>query len=178
MVLIGGGVFLGLVGEQWRQNAQNRDVAEASLRRIRAEIVTNRSAVAAVADYHATTLKTLQAYLAVPVGKRRPADLHIQGIRSVFFEHTAWDLALVTQSLAHIDPELAFALSRVYNVQETYERLTSGITQAMYLQNPTDNLDAFAGSVAVYYGDISMMEPTLLETYDQLIRSIDDALSK
>ena len=85
LVLIGGGVFLGLAGEQWRQNAQNRDAAEASLRRIRAEVLSNRSAVAAVRDYHATTLKTLQAYLTEPAGQRRPADLHLQGIRSVFF---------------------------------------------------------------------------------------------
>ena len=83
----------------------------------------------------------------------------------------------MTQSLAYIDHDLAFALSRVYNAQQTYERLTIGITDAMYLQNPTDNLDAFAGSLALYYGDITLIEPRLLEMYDDLTRHIDRTLA-
>jgi hypothetical protein len=66
----------------------------------------------------------------------------------------------------------------VYNVQHTYAGLTSGITQAMYLQNPSDNLDAFAGALALYYGDISLFEPELLKMYDELIPRIDRALGE
>src|SRR6266516_4604802 len=51
VVLISAGVFLGLAGEQWRESARHRALAEASLRRFRSEILTNRKAVAAVKDY-------------------------------------------------------------------------------------------------------------------------------
>lgn len=57
MLLISIGVFLALMGEQWRENAHTRQLAEGSLRRFRSEILTNRKAVAAVKDYHVTLLK-------------------------------------------------------------------------------------------------------------------------
>ena len=178
VLLIGTGVFLGLMGEQWREHAQHRELAEASLRRFRSEIQTNRRQVADVEHYHVTTKKSLDAYFAADA-KRRPAvDVQINGLRPAYFEHTAWDLALVTQSLAHIDPQLAFALSRIYTAQQTYAELSRGITQAMYLLNPTDNLTSFLGAVAVYYGDLVILEPKLLSMYDEILPQIDRALGE
>src|SRR5688572_8788030 len=62
VLLISGGVFLGLMGEQWRERTEQRDLANDSLRRFRTEIRTNRSAVAAKAGYHATLHREIQAY--------------------------------------------------------------------------------------------------------------------
>lgn len=63
IALIGAGVFLGLAGDEWRENARDRRQAAASLQGFRAEIVNNRRAVQAVVDYHATVLTGLRAYL-------------------------------------------------------------------------------------------------------------------
>jgi hypothetical protein len=68
----------------------------------------------------------------------------ISGLRWVTFEHTAWDLALATQSLAHLDGVVAYALSRVYSQQQSYADLTRGMTQAMYLIPRDENFDTFA----------------------------------
>ena len=54
VVLLSVGVFLALMGDQWRENAQNRELAAASLSRFRTEIEANWQAVAAVKDYHVT----------------------------------------------------------------------------------------------------------------------------
>ena len=178
VLLIGTGVFLGLMGEQWREHAQHRELAEASLRRFRAEIQTNRQAVAGVQDYHVVTKKSLDTYFAADAKTRPTVDVQITGLRPAYFEHTAWDLALVTQSLAHIDPQLAFALSRIYTAQQTYAELSRGVTQAMYLLNPTENLTGFLGAVAVYYGDLVFMEPKLLSMYDEVLPQIDRALGE
>jgi hypothetical protein len=178
LVLIGGGVFLGLAGEQWRENAHNRELAETSLRRFRSEIQANRRAVAAVKDYHAVTFKALNAYFAADATVRKTLSVRIQGLQPAFFEHTAWDLALATQSLVHMDEALAFNLSRIYNAQTTYAGLTSGITQAMYLRTPTDSQDAFMAAVMVYYGDLTRMEPNLMEMYDTLLPQLDRALGE
>jgi hypothetical protein len=178
VLLIGTGVFLGLMGEQWREHAQHRELAEASLRRFRAEIQTNRQAVAGVQDYHVITKKSLDTYFAADAKTRPTGDVQINGLRPAYFEHTAWDLALVTQSLAHIDSQLAFALSRIYTAQQTYAELSRGITQAMYLLNPTDNLAGFLGAVAIYYGDLVLMEPKLLSMYDEILPQIDRALGE
>ena len=63
VLLISSGVFLGLMGEQWRENVRHRELAETSLRRFRTEIQTNRKAVADVKDYHVITKKSVDAYL-------------------------------------------------------------------------------------------------------------------
>lgn len=49
------------------------------------------------------------------------------------FEETAWDIALATQSLTYVDPQLAEDVSRVYNRQSRIAELNRGIIQAMYV---------------------------------------------
>jgi hypothetical protein len=176
VVLIGTGVFLGLAGEQWRQDRQQRELAQTSLRRFRAEIETNRKAVIDVKEYHAGLLKSLRAYLGKDHKKRNTADVQIQGLQFVNFEHTAWDLALATQALTYIDSDLAFALSRIYNTQESYAERTRGMSQAMYLLPFRENFDAFAGAAEAYYGDTTYMNPALLGMYDEVLARIDGAL--
>jgi len=176
VVLIGTGVFLGLAGEQWRESMRHRELADAALRRFRTEILANRKAVAAVKDYHATLRTSIDAYLASAPGTRRRENVRVNGVQPVFFERTAWDLSMATQSLNYIDPQLAFAIARVYNGQQTYTDLTHDILQAMYLRPPNEDLDAFLSALAVYLGDIVLNEPRLLTMYDALLPQIDRAV--
>jgi hypothetical protein len=176
VALISVGVFLGLAGEQWREDRRHHELAESSLRRFRSEIATNRQSVSDVRDYHASLLKQLQNYLSKDRKSRNTADVSIRGLRFVTFDQTAWDLALTTQALTYVDRDLAFALSRVYNQQKVFNEFTHGMTQAMYLIPMQDNFDAFAQAAEVYYGDAVFMEPKLLAEYDDLIRQIDRAL--
>jgi hypothetical protein len=178
VVLIGTGVFLGLAGEQWRESAHHRELAEASLRRFRSEILTNRKAVAAVKDYHVTTKKSMETYLAADAKTRPSVDVQVNGLQPVFFEHSAWDVALATQSLAYIDSQLAFALSRIYTTQQNYADLTRGIMQALYLRPPNEKLAAFFSAASVYYGDIVYVEPQLQRMYDEALAQIDRALGE
>jgi hypothetical protein len=178
VLLISTGVFLGLLGEQWRESTHHRELALDSLRRFRAEIVSNRTAVLAVKDYHAVTRKDVETYLAADRDKRRRSDLSIKGIQPVSFEHTAWDLAIATQSLAYLDAQLAFNLARVYDRQQLYTELTHGALQAMYLRPPSENLDAFLPVLALYYDDIVLEEPGLVSAYDELLPQIDQALAR
>jgi hypothetical protein len=176
VILISAGVFLGLMGDQWRERAQHRELAQESLRRFRAEILANRSAVEKVKDYHVITKAKLERYFAADPKTRNTVDVEVHGLQPVFFARTAWDLALATQSLTYIDPQLAFALSRIYTLQQDYAGLTSAVMQAIYFRMPTENLEQFFGTVNVYYGDIVLWEPALLKLYDEVIPQIDRAL--
>jgi hypothetical protein len=176
IALIASGVFLGLLADQWRERQQHREAALASLRRFRAEIVENRRAVAAVRDYHTVTLASVRSYLGKDHKTRNVADVKINGLHWVSFEHTAWDLALATQALTYIDSDLAYSLSRAYGVQQSYGDLTSGMTQAMYMLQPQENFDAFAQAIETYFGDVTYLEPRLLTMYDELLPRIDRAL--
>ena len=61
--LISIGVFLGMVGEQWRETRAHHELAAASLRNFRAEIVANRTALADVRAYHEGLRPHLNAFL-------------------------------------------------------------------------------------------------------------------
>ena len=45
VVLISAGVFLGLLGEEWRENAEHRALATAALHRFRPEFPANKAEV-------------------------------------------------------------------------------------------------------------------------------------
>lgn len=172
VALITVGVFLALMGESWRESAHDRQLATASLRSFRTEILANRKAVAAVKDYHVALLASIRTWLAADAKARQGLDVQIRGLQPVFFEHTAWDLALATQSLAHIDPQVAFSLSRIYGLQRSYADHTRGIVQAMYLRPLAGNFEG----LQAYYGDVVLWEPELLRLYDDILPQLDRVL--
>jgi len=178
VALIGLGVFLGLAGEQWRQDRADRQQAAESLRRFRAEIVANRAAVSAVKDYHATKLAELNAYFAATPEARATMRVPFDGLKPPSFEQTAWELALATQSLTHIDADLAFALSRVYSYQSLTTDLGQSVVQSMYLRPPSESDTTFLSAVRLYYSDLTGLEPGLVAAYDNLLPAIDAALAE
>jgi hypothetical protein len=178
VLLIGVGVFLGLAGEQWRQDRQNYQQAAESLNRIRAEIVANRDSVARVQDYHAAKYEELTAYFAADAETRSRTRVRFEGLQAPTFERTAWDLAMLTGSLAYIDPDFAFQLSRVYNYQALTTELGRGVLQAMYRNPPSETDTTFLAVVHLYFGDLTRLEPGLIEAYDSLLTYIDETLSQ
>ena len=180
VALIGIGVFLGLAGEQWRERAHQRELAEQALRRFRTEIVENRQAVADVKDYHAAVRKRLHAEFDKPPNKRSADNFQMSGIRPVNFDHSAWDLTIATQSLSYIDAGLSLALSRVYNTQETMSGLARGLTQAMYVTPPIDEArgTTFFAAVMLFYDDMEVYEPGVLKLYDDILPKIENALGE
>ena len=174
VVLITIGVFFALLADQWRDASHERALAADALRRFRAEIVANQQSVSAVKEYHVTLYKSLRAYLNEDPKTRSREAVRIQGLQPAFFEQTAWDLALATQSLSHIDSDLAYRLSRAYGLQRVYTQFTLNIMQAIYLRRIDENFDG----LGAYYGDVVLWEPQLLQMYDDLLPRIDRALGE
>ena len=178
VVLIALGVFLGLAAEQWRDRADRNERAAETLRRIRAEMAANRDEVQRVVDYHLTGRQRLKDFFAAPAAKRSAMSVRFEGILPVQFEHTAWQLALATEALVDIDPDLSFALARIYGVQTRYQGLTEGITNAMYLRPPDEDTTAFLRSLSLYYSDVVLLEPALVKLYDEMLPQLDRALGR
>ena len=179
VALIALGVFLGLAGEQWRDRSERSERARETLRRMRAEMATNRDEVNRVLDYHARAQQELNAFLAAPAQTRSASRFRLaDGIQPAQFEQTAWHLAQATQALVDIDSSLSFALARVYGVQARYQGLTEGITNAMYLRPPGEDSIAFLHSLSLYYSDIVMLEPALVKLYDETLPQIDRELGR
>jgi hypothetical protein len=177
VVLISTGVFLGLLGEQWRESSRHHQLAQESLQRFREEILENRKAVSQVKDYHLTWHDTLQEYLDANDQSRQAAKpAPMQGIQSVIFDHTAWDVAIATQSLGDLDPKLVFSLSHIYNKRREYENFTQGLIQAMYVRPPSGPADQFFRALVIYYDDVDALEPTLIKMYDDILPQLNQSL--
>jgi hypothetical protein len=181
MIVIG--VFLGASAEQLRETRHHHELATASLRNFRREVATNRARVAEKRDYHIALGKGVTTFINAP-GKptlqRLMQTSHFTGgFRPIDFDHTAWDLALATQSLPDIEPRLAYTISRVYTTQESFQ-----IYQREFLSNalaPTafaniDNVIGLGIAMAAYFGDVNVQEPQLLQLYDLLLPKLDSAL--
>jgi hypothetical protein len=149
VILISVGVFLGLAGEQWRENARHRELAEDALRRFRTEIVANHKSIAAVQDYHLARREELHAAIEAAAQNREPNSIHLSGIQPASLEHTAWELALRQPSLAYIDTNLAYSLSQIYQAQERLDALGRGLSQAMYVNPPAVKPKEFRGRVCL-----------------------------
>ena len=178
VVLISSGVFLGLAGEQWRESRHEQELARAALRRFHTEIAANRKAVATNDGYHATLKSDLSAWLKADAKTRPTLTLHMdRSLAPVFFEHSAWDLALATQSLAHIDEDLAFELSRLYRMQQGMDSLQATIVQStVYTRSPKSDPEDYFTSLNAFLGDVTYIEPLLLKMYDDLLPKLDSAL--
>jgi hypothetical protein len=177
VALISTGVFLGLAGEQWRENARHRELAEQALRRFRSEITANKKAIEDVRDYHADRLKELNAYFRAAPDERHLVGVHLtKSANPAFVDRTAWDLALATQSLTYIDADLAYTLSSIYSVQAVMQDEARAFLQAMFIRPPVDDGGAFFGALQAYFGDASLIEPRLLMLYEQALQGIDKAL--
>jgi hypothetical protein len=186
VLLISIGVFLGLLGEHWREGLEHRELASQSLRRLAAELRTNEATVKEVMAYHEAERPMLEKYLAADVEARRAMSLKFESLRPARFRHSEWDLAVATQALAYIEPSLAADLSHAYQTQEDYAGLTSGVVQSAYQpQNALALLnadrhhdwdDAFLSLALLYYKDLASYEPRLVKIYDDLLARIGRTL--
>jgi hypothetical protein len=82
VILISAGVFLGLMGEQWREHSHQRKLAEQALRGFRTENRENRKTVADVKDYHVTLQKRLATEFAKPAAKRSGEGIEFHGMKN------------------------------------------------------------------------------------------------
>src|SRR5437667_2093331 len=117
VALIAVGVFLALWANNWHEDREHRAQSKAALRNFAGEMEANRQATQRDRAYHETLTRELVQFLRSnepPSEDRFSKEVHFQGVRPVIYEHTAWDLALATQALSYLKPDLAFDISKVY----------------------------------------------------------------
>lgn len=176
------GVFLGLAAEQWREGRHEHEVALASLRNFRTEIVTNQAQITGVRSYHQGLARNLQKFTEESGShtlQRFLKDVQFQGMRTVDLEHTAWDLALATQALSYMKPDMAYAISRLYTRQQGFQNLENSFMQSAFTPNTfadTSNTVGLTISMMAYMGDVNLQEPGLLKAYAVMVPKLDSAL--
>ena len=182
VALIAVGVFLALWANNWHEDREHRAQARAALRNFVAEMETNREAMQRNRAYHEALARELKEFLASkePASEDRlNKSVHFEGMRPVIFEHTAWDLALATQALSYLDPDLAFDISKVYTKQNAFEKLEDSFLAAAFTPSSlsSDNVKGMAAAMELYLIDVNQQEPAILQLYDKVIPEVKGALS-
>ena len=183
VVLIAVGVFLALWANNWREDREHRAQARAALRNFASEMEANRQAIEQNRAYHETFARELREFLASkePASEDRlNKSVHFEGMRPVIFEHTAWDLALATQALSYLDPDLAFDISKVYTRQNAFQKLEDSFLAAAFTPASlsSDNVKGMATAMELYLIDVNQQEPTILQLYDKVIPEVKDVASR
>jgi len=182
VVLVTVGVFLALWANNWHEDREHRAQARAALRNFAGEMEANRHATQSNRQYHETLARELDHFLKsneAPTDDRFKREVHFEGMRPVIYEHTAWDLALATQALSYLKPDLAFDISKVYTQQNAFQTLENSFLSSAYsLANMwSDNVKGLAPAMAIYLGDVNQQEPAILQVYDKVIPEVKRALS-
>lgn len=177
LALVSAGVFIALLADQWRESREHRQLAADALRNFAEEMRVNRKAVADVRGYHERLARDIDAFLAGDGPKTMQgfqAATQFRGVQPVVFEHTAWDLALATQALSYLPQDLAYAISRVYTQQQTFQTYENSFAQGMFSPSTFQNDDtrALARAMQVYITDVDIQEPKLVQSYDELLPRI------
>jgi Tfp pilus assembly protein PilE len=182
VVLITVGVFLALWANNWHEDRQHRAQAKAALRNFVGEMEANRQATQRNRSYHETLARELVQFLRSkePLSQDRfNKEVHFEGVRPVIYEHTAWDLALATQALSYLKPELAFDISKVYTQQNAFQTLENSFLASAFTpaSMSSDNPKGMATAMVLYLIDVNQQEPAILQLYDKVIPEVNSALS-
>ncbi len=179
--LITVGVFLALLANNWHEDREHRTKARDALRNFLGEMETNREAIQHNREYHETLARQLDRFVRSDqpaTEERMNKEVHFEGIRPVIFEHTAWDLALATQALSYLNPDLAFDISKVYTQQSAFQTLENTFLAAVYTPSSLapDSVKSLADAMKMFLGDANVQEPLILARYDKVIPEVKRAL--
>jgi Tfp pilus assembly protein PilE len=182
VVLVAVGVFLALLASNWHENREHRAQAEAALRNFVGEMEANLQALQRNRSYHETLARDLGQFLRSkePLSlERLNKEVHYEGMRPVTCEHTAWDLALATQALSYLKPDLAFKISKVYTHQNAFQTLENSFLASAFTPASlsSDDVKGLATAMVLYLGDVNVQEPALISHYEEVIPEIKRALA-
>jgi len=182
VVPVTAGVFLALWANNWHEDREHRAQAKAALRNFVGEMEANLQATQRYRPYHETLARELVQFLSSkepPSEDRFGKEVHFEGVRPVIYEHTAWDLALATQALSYLKPDLAFDISKVYTQQNAFQTLENSFLASAFTpaSMSSDNPKGLATAMVVYLADVNQLEPAMVSRYEQVIPEVKRALS-
>lgn len=118
-VLIVVSIVLALAVDEWRENRQNQELAQQSLEIFEREIRQNLSRIEDAAPYHAG-LRDVIGGMSAREGAEADLRAAIEGLEPVVLLNTAWETALATGVLTHLEFASVSALSLTYSLQERF----------------------------------------------------------
>ena len=121
-VMIAFGVLLAMSLESWRESRGHRQLAEEALANIRTEIARDAERIRRQIPEQQKTADALGAFLDQLDAGRHPPEPHL-ALNPPMLSAAAWNTAMSTQALAHMDFGTVQALAVFYESQRWLDRI-------------------------------------------------------
>lgn len=113
--------MLALAVNDWNNDRERDKLAHRVLEELKLEVAQNRESIDSTLDYHEKMTAGFHASLdALAKGETWNYPDTFEGLRQILFQRTAYDSALLSQTLPHLRPGTLSALSALYTQQEEY----------------------------------------------------------
>jgi len=119
-VLIAFGVVLGLMLNEWREDASQKAFVEKNIDAIHSELERNYEILEKLREYR---LKLYPDILAVIEGKKGPADIEFQGLRPPPLQSAAYEVALQSAVFTDLDTSTSAQIVKIYQSIEAIENV-------------------------------------------------------
>ena len=118
-VFVVGSILFALALDAWAENRDYADLADQSLGIFEQEILWNRAGMEDVVPFHAGIRELLGQMVDA---SEVQVDLRsvMEGLETPVLLNTAWETALATGALTHMDVQIVSALSLTYNIQDRF----------------------------------------------------------
>lgn len=116
-------ILLALWVDQWKQRRAARDLATESMTNFVTEIRQNEARVDDVLPYHEgirSMLQQVESSHSIHTQAEFQSAIGIDGLRPPSLLQTAWQTAVATGALTHLDYETVAALSLTYTLQDRF----------------------------------------------------------
>ena len=171
-------ILMALAVDEWAQNKEYEDLASQSLEIFEREIGQNRARLVDVGPYHGG-IRDLLGQMAALDEEGLDVRPIVEGLESPVLLSTAWETALATGALTHMDFQTVSALSLTYSIQEEFEE--GGPSLPRFFSPETISAAENRQQVSEafrYLMDLTQGESELLAVYDEVLEVIEEALDR
>lgn len=171
-------ILLALAADDWRQKREERELTDAALHSFARELRDNQHRLAELRPYHDS----------LAVGFRKAAqrldrgeqvgfsDVHpeFRGIAPPMLLSTAWETALTTGALRHVDYRLVNDLAALYASQRSLGAINQTMFEAVVSPDVIGRGDyAIALRLgSVFFADVVPLEQRLAERYEDMLKRL------
>ena len=163
-------ILLALAVDGMRDNRHNRKVARQSLEIFQDELCINRGRIEDLLPYH-TGLRDVVMEMAEDPARAGEVRSMVEGLEPALLLNTAWEAALATGALTHMELPTVSALSMTYSLQDRYMAGTSeGVPRLLLLPGTTSRERLVqAQQTLTYLAELVRSEQRLEAAYNEAI---------
>jgi hypothetical protein len=172
-------ILLALAVDGWRDSRHNHQVAVQSLQIFEREIKANQARIEDGVPYH-IGLRDVVAGMADDPERATEVRGIVEGLEPAVLLSTAWETALATGALTHMDVETVSALSLTYSLQDRFSvDSRAGIPRFVILPTTTPQEKmAQVQQTLAYLTNLVRSEQQLQAVYTQALEVTHKALNR